>query len=293
MAFFTRILKFIIPVFLLIISIFPHSHASNPKDTVIEMQLLIALTTDGQDTVFRKFSYYPNGFLNTVEDSPRTESRLAYFAEYDSTGKIRKLSEYRSSLLYSVEYKWKSDNRISYTKHKNGAPDKDSGEILFFGRLRAVDLPENNPLAPENFLIVRADSTRYLDGSGNIITNWYWEYDSLGRNIRWKSSTLDKTIPWVEEYTYGDLNGFPARFPALAGDIVVYIFYKPELTRYEYYSPLKSESCRQNAISDCQYLLNGRKITGETIRKVKRIKNNVILNTEITGNSRTVLTGVE
>lgn len=250
---------------------FSDLYADVPENTVLKMEYLISLTTSGNDTVFRHFSYYPNGSLRSVNDSSGSDWRVTYSAEYDSAGKIRRLSEYRPELLYSVDYTWETDNRIKYIKQKNGVNGKDSGTIKFNGALQAVDLPENNPLAPENFLIVRADSTQYLDNNGNIITTWYWDYDSLGRCIRWRSSTPEKKNQWVEEYTYGMMGGFPAKYPALEGDIVVYIYDEVAVRNRYDTRPTGKQHHKDRAFLGDRFLLNGRKIgvdRGEAVKKV-------------------------
>lgn len=262
MCFIFRTQKLTLLAFIVMLSNYSGLHAES--DTVIKLELLIALTTFGHDTVFRQFNYNRNGFLNTVEDSPRTDYRVTYHAEYDSVGRIRKLSEFRSELLYSIDYSWESGNRIKFTKQNAGSPEKEEGAIQYYGRLRGVDLPENNPLAPENFLIVKADSTQYLDAAGKVITTWYWDYDPLDRNIRWNSSTLDNTVPWVEEYTYGEMNGFPARYPALAGDIIVFIYDKRTgLSGYEKISS-GNKTYRKEMLSNGRFMLNGRKVSLKT-----------------------------
>ncbi len=254
---------------------FSDLQADVPENTVLKMEYLISLTTFGNDTVFRYFSYYPNGSLRSIKDSTGSDWRVIYSAEYDSSGKIIKLSEYRPDFLYSVDYVWEKDNRIKYTKQKNGVNGKDSGTIKYYGALRAVDLPENNPLAPENFILVRADSTQYLDSDGNIITTWYWDYDSSDRCIRWGSSTLEETIPWVEEYTYGAFNDLPARYPALSGDIVVFI-HDNVAVRHKYGSRLSKQYHKDKVYSGNHFLLNGRKVGTEGAGVLKKISTSMI-----------------
>lgn len=254
--------------------------ALSPENKVLRMQYLILhIVYDpkvdgpeaGRDTVFRFFSYYPDGALRAIKDSSVSDWRVTYSAEYDSTGKIRRLSEYGSELLYSVDYFWEKDNRIKYVKQQNGANRKDSGTIKYYGELRAVDLPENNPLAPENFLIVRADSTQYLGSDGKIITTWYWDYDSLGRCIKWRSRTPDSAIQWVEEYTYGYLRGLPARYPALEGETVVYVYNEVAARKMYDARPTGRQHHKDKVFLGNLFLLNGRKIgadRGDAVKKV-------------------------
>ncbi len=282
-----RFLK--LPFFVLFTILYCYSDSHAENDTVLRQQLLIALTTFGEDTVFRNFIYDRNGLLHTIVDSAIRDYRVTYHAEFDSTGKIRTLKEFKSELIYSVDYIWESGNRIKYTKQYNSSPEIQTGTIIYYGRLRSVDLPENNPLATENSILVRADSTQYLDAEGKIITTWYWEYDSLDRCIGWKSCSDGSKIQWVEEYTYGYLRGLPARYPALEGEIVVFIYdIKTGLPDRGNISSM-NKVFRKSALSSAQFMLNGRKVHSVTAYPEMEQKSSLIVVTQKDGKARIIL----
>lgn len=279
--------KLLLLAFFAVLSI--HSDLSAGNDTVIKQQLLVALTIYGADTVFRDFNYYSNGHLHTIIDTPRTDTRATYHAEFDSTGKIRTLREFRSELINFVDYTWESDNQIKFTKKFVSSPEEQTGRIIYFGRLRSVDLPENNPLAPENFILVRADSTQYLDDEGKIITTWYWDYDSLDRCIRWRSSTIGGLL-FVDEYTYGYYRGFPARYPALESDIVVFYAYDKRTGLFHSENLFSGNKVfKKWALSSDQFMLNGRKVRSVTTFPEIEKKSSLILIKQKDGKARIIL----
>lgn len=250
--------------------------ADSARDTVLIKQIRASPTIYGIDTIYRMYNYSVNGTLHSIVDTPRTIFHPAFYAEYDTLGKIQKIREYRDTLINSVEYFWEPENRIRFEKQWNGEQKKESGTIVYYGKLRAVDLPENNSFAPENYLLVKADSTQYLDESGGIITTWVWFYDSLGNNTKWQSRAPgDNELNWVEEYTYRyyDNGMIDRRSPALAGDIIINIYGQSKMNIRPGQRPFKRKDDISNGsrIKKGNYLLNGRKagkIDNENRRKL-------------------------
>lgn len=237
--------------------------ADSLNDTVLIMQLRVSLNTTGIDTIFRMYNYSANGTLHSIVDTPRTIKHPAFFAEYDTLGNIKMVREYRDTLIYTVEYFWEPGNRIRFEKQWNSGQKRESGTIVYYGRLRAVDLPENNSFAPENYLVVRADSTQYLDETGKLVTTWVWFYDSIGNNIKWQSRAPGSNkLNWVEEYTYRYYgNGLiDKRSPALDGDMVINVYGYPAMVDFHRQMHRRSNTVfNKPGLKSSNYLLNGRK----------------------------------
>lgn len=238
--------------------------ADSAKDTVLIMQIRVSPTIYGIDTIYRMYNYSDNGTLHSIVDTPITIFHPSFFAEYDALGKIKRIREYRDTLIYSVEYFWEPGNRIRFEKQWNGEQKRESGIIAYYGKLRTVDLPENNSFAPENYLLVKADSTQYLDESGNLVTTWVWFYDSLGNNIKWQSRVPgDNELNWVDEYTYRYYgNGLiDRRSPALDGDMIINVYGHSTMVHQHVLMIFKEKNGIFNGlgIRNGNYLINGRK----------------------------------
>lgn len=236
--------------------------AANTKDAVLIMQLMVSPTVFGIDTIYRMYSYAVNGILHSIVDTPRTIYHPTYSAEYDTIGNIKKLIEYRDTLVNSTEFFWEDGNRIRFDKQWNNAQKKESGTIVYYGNLRSVDLPENNSFAQENYLLVRADSTQYIDNTSTITTTWVWTYDSLDNIIKWQSRVSGQTeLQWVEEYSYRYYaNGLvDRRSPALAGNMLINFYGHLTIAGHNrQLDKINNSNLITSVIKNKSYLVNGR-----------------------------------
>jgi len=270
MAHFINVL-FIASMFI-VLTVTSVSRAANAEDAVLIMQLRVSPTVYGIDTIYRLYNYSVNGTLHSIVDTPRTIFHPAYTAEYDTLRKIKRLQEYRDTLINLTTFFWEGANKIRFEKQWISGQMSENGTIVYYGKLRSADLPENNSFAPENYLLVRADSTQYLDESGKIVTTWVWFYDSLDNTIKWqRRDPGEKELKWVEEYTYRYYtNGLiDRRSPALAGDMIINVYGCPTMIHQQRHTiKVNNNIVNLPGLKNTAYLVNGRN-AGEIDNKNK------------------------